>query len=438
MLGGAPSAGAIDRNCGPAPTRRIVVVACARLNRHAEQVPIEIHGPPGVRHRQAEVIQRAHANRWSRLRHDERQRGHRSASAGNDNSSWRRVMTDMSDLRYATFYCLSYNGFAYATNTSSAPRPDPDRSRRRRPPAGARAPRDGRGHGSDRRRRRRLGAAKGRQRGRRRGRGRLRDGGDASVRRQHRRRRLHADSHGRRPDDVHRFPRARAGEVDAQHVPGREGRAHARQHRGLAIVGRAGHRSRIRARGRRSTASGRGPRTWRRPWSSRRRASRCPTRSPKGFKGSKSLRELAGVEAHLPEERRVLRGRRNADAARTGADARSASRRTAPSEFYEGETAKRFAAEMAKHGGIITLDGSEELQGDRAHAAVRHLPRLHDHHRAAVQLRRHRPARDARASSTAPATRRAAPARRRAFTTWRRRCAAPTPTATNTSAIRTS
>ena len=42
-----------------------------------------------------------------------------------------------------------------------------------------------------------------------------------------------------------------------------------------------------------------------------------------GLKGSRSLRELAGVEAHLPEERRVLRGRRDARAARAGADARA-------------------------------------------------------------------------------------------------------------------
>src|SRR5262249_22384992 len=34
-----------------------------------------------------------------------------------------------------------------------------------------------------------------------------------------------------------------------------------------------------------------------------------------------------------------------------------------PGEFYEGETAKRFAAGMASHGGLITLD---RLQADRA------------------------------------------------------------------------
>jgi gamma-glutamyltranspeptidase/glutathione hydrolase len=33
-----------------------------------------------------------------------------------------------------------------------------------------------------------------------------------------------------------------------------------------------------------------------------------------------------------------------------------------PSEFYEGETARRFAAEMASHGGIITLDDLKNYQ----------------------------------------------------------------------------
>ena len=42
-----------------------------------------------------------------------------------------------------------------------------------------------------------------------------------------------------------------------------EGRADARQHRRVAIVGGAGHRSRIRDGGCPSTASGSGPRTWR-------------------------------------------------------------------------------------------------------------------------------------------------------------------------------
>ena len=144
---------------------------------------------------------------------------------------------------------------------------------------------------------------------------------------------------------------------------------------------------------------------------------------------------VARIEAHLPEERRVLRRRRDARAAGAGADARADLRRTAPTEFYEGETAKRFAAEMAKHGGIDHARRSEGLQGDRAHAALRHAITAT---RSSPRRRRARAAsRCSRcsASSTAPATRRAAPARRRPFTTSPKRCAAPTPTATSTSAI---
>jgi gamma-glutamyltranspeptidase/glutathione hydrolase len=65
-------------------------------------------------------------------------------------------------------------------------------------------------------------------------------------------------------------------------------------------------------------------------------------------------REGSGIEAHLPEERRVLRDGRDAGAAGAGADAR-AHFEERPDEFYEGETAKRFADEMAKHGGLISL-----------------------------------------------------------------------------------
>ena len=32
-------------------------------------------------------------------------------------------------------------------------------------------------------------------------------------------------------------------------------------------------------------------------------------------------------------------------------------------EFYEGETAQKFAAEMAKNGGLITLADLKDLQG---------------------------------------------------------------------------
>ena len=49
-----------------------------------------------------------------------------------------------------------------------------------------------------------------------------------------------------------------------------------------------------------------------------------------GLEGIAQPGELAGVEAHLPAQRRVLRDRRDAGAAGAGADARADLRRTAP------------------------------------------------------------------------------------------------------------
>ncbi len=45
-------------------------------------------------------------------------------------------------------------------------------------------------------------------------------------------------------------------------------------------------------------------------------------------------------------------------------------------EFYEGETAKKLAAAMAKNGGLITLDDLETLSGGGAEAAHRTLRRV--------------------------------------------------------------
>mgnify|MGYP003694489557 CR=1 FL=1 len=174
------------------------------------------------------------------------------------------------------------------------------------------------------------------------------------------------------------------------------GDADARQHRRLAIVGRAGHRARLRDRGDERTASGPGPRTWRPAVELATKGFPVSYAAGRRAQGIAKPRELARVEADLPEERRVLRRRRRRSPSPSWRRRSRASRRMAPSEFYEGETARRFAAEMAKHGGIITLDGSEELQSDRTHTAVGHVSRLHDHHVAAVEFGRHRAARDAR------------------------------------------
>ena len=101
-------------------------------------------------------------------------------------------------------------------------------------------------------------------------------------------------------------------------------------------------------------------------------------------------------------------------------------------EFYEGETAKRFAAEMAKHGGIITEADLKELQGDRAHAAQGQVQELHRDHGAAVELRRHCAARDAGHHRRHQVRGAAVPDPPAPSTTWPKRCAAPTPIATST------
>ena len=74
----------------------------------------------------------------------------------------------------------------------------------------------------------------------------------------------------------------------------------------------------------------------------------------------------------------------------------TASRRLGAKDFYEGETARLLAKDMEEHGGLITDRGSEGLQGHRAQAADRLVPRLLDHRRAAAQFRRRRRSADAR------------------------------------------
>ena len=98
--------------------------------------------------------------------------------------------------------------------------------------------------------RRRSGHVEGRrQRGGRGGGGRLRARRHPSVCRQHRRRRLHADPHGRRPLHVHRLSRSRARQGLAQHVSGRARQSHQGRPRRLARLGRSRHRARLRVGG---------------------------------------------------------------------------------------------------------------------------------------------------------------------------------------------
>ena len=122
----------------------------------------------------------------------------------------------------------------------------------------------------------------------------------------------------------------------------------------MAIVGRAGHRSRIEL-----AVSKYGKRTWAENMAPAvELASKgFPVSYPlaEGLKGSKSL-------ANSPESKRIFQ--KNGaffDVGETLTQPELAQTlqrisKNGPSEFYEGETAKRFAAEMASHGGIITLE----------------------------------------------------------------------------------
>ena len=67
--------------------------------------------------------------------------------------------------------------------------------------------------------------------------------------------------------------------------------------------------------------------------------------------------------SRFPESKRIfqrdgryLRAGRDAGAAGTGADAGAHRGAKAAEDFYEGETARLLAADMAAHGGLITLE----------------------------------------------------------------------------------
>ena len=57
-------------------------------------------------------------------------------------------------------------------------------------------------------------------------------------------------------------------------------------------------------------------------------------------------------------------------------------------DFYEGETARLLAKDMAAHGGLITEADMKNYAVHRARAAHRHLSRLHDCHGAAAEFGR--------------------------------------------------
>ena len=73
------------------------------------------------------------------------------------------------------------------------------------------------------------------------------------------------------------------------------------------------------------------------------------------FKSDKKIpRGGPRVEAHFPAGRQPLPARRDLPPAGIGSNPRNASLASGARDFYEGETAKRLAAAMAAHGGLIT------------------------------------------------------------------------------------
>ncbi len=114
-----------------------------------------------------------------------------------------------------------------------------------------------------------------------------------------------------------------------------------------------------------------------------------------GLKGSRSL-------ASSPESKRIFQ--RNGSFYEIGeklvqpelAQTLERIAKNGANEFYEGETATRFAGEMAKNGGIITLSDLKSYKAIERTPLTGKYQELHDHHLAALELRRHRAARDAR------------------------------------------
>ena len=126
-----------------------------------------------------------------------------------------------------------------------------------------------------------------------------------------------------------------------------------------------------------------------------RRASRSPTRWPRGSRARAASRSV-------PESKRIFQKNgafydvgETLVAAGAGADARAdleERRRTSSTKARRRSDSPRRWRSTAAH----LARRSQELQGDRADAAHRQVQELHDHHVAAVELRRHRAARDAR------------------------------------------
>ena len=147
-----------------------------------------------------------------------------------------------------------------------------------------------------------------------------------------------------------------------------------------------------------------------RRWSWRRRASRCRTPWPNRCAGR------AGWRTFAESKRIFLKDGKFYEAGELLVQpelARTLERieKLGSKDFYEGETARLLAEDMAAHGGLITEADLKTVRGARARAAHRHLSRLHDRHRAAAEFGRGRAFCRCSACWTARATKRAAPDR---------------------------
>ena len=85
----------------------------------------------------------------------------------------------------------------------------------------------------------------------------------------------------------------------------------------------------------------------------------------------RAMQKYPGVGRRIHEERRALRSRRDAEAARPRAHAERIATQ-GPAGFYEGETALLLEKEMLAHGGLITRDDLEELHRGPARAGQGH------------------------------------------------------------------
>jgi gamma-glutamyltranspeptidase/glutathione hydrolase len=122
---------------------------------------------------------------------------------------------------------------------------------------------------------------------------------------------------------------------------------------------------------------------------------------PVSYGLAKSLGGSAGRLGQFPESKRIfLRDGKLYEAGETFVQPEMARtlrriREQGARDFYEGETARLLAADMERHGGLVTLADLKDYAVVERTAAHRNLSRLRHYHIAAAQLRRTRHPADA-------------------------------------------